>query len=253
MTNKKQVIYHESARQKKDNTPEWRRVNWARFHTMIPILDALENQNIPEDIQNALRNYLVISLVSTIEFYFKSIAIKNIDKWNMNISDIVNKEITVPFSAFDQIKAGDTTKGTQIARRFSFAKLDDIDDFFSKALKIQCLERIKEFDRLDPSNYFHYAASLNRNWKSFTEMFELRNKVVHDKKQVTLTTNQLRSLCNCTMNLLDHAQIVCSGEFNEGFSNDFMKRLGWLRQREEQRQQRRQRREQVQKHRQHHH
>ena len=139
---------------KKDNTPEWRRVNWARFHTMIPILDALKNQNIPEDIQNALRNYLVISLVRTIEFYFKSIAIKNIDKWNMNISDIVNKEITVPFSAFDQIKAGDTTKGTQIARRFSFAKLDDIDDFFSKALKIQCLERIKEFDRLDPSNYF---------------------------------------------------------------------------------------------------
>ena len=36
MTNKKQVIYHESARSKKDNTPEWRRVKCARFHIMIP-------------------------------------------------------------------------------------------------------------------------------------------------------------------------------------------------------------------------
>jgi len=139
MTNKKQVIYRESARQKRDNTPEWIRVNWARFHTMIPILDALENQNIPEDIQNALRNYLVISLVSTIEDYFKSIAIKNIDKWNMNISDIVNKEITIPFSAFEEIARGDTTKGNQIARSFNFAKLDVIDDFFQRHLKYNAL------------------------------------------------------------------------------------------------------------------
>jgi hypothetical protein len=65
MTNKRQLTYRKSASQEQDDTPEWRRDNWARFHTMIPILDALENQNIPEYIQNSLRNYLVISLVIT--------------------------------------------------------------------------------------------------------------------------------------------------------------------------------------------
>lgn len=247
MTNKRQLHYRKSASQKTDNTPEWRRVSWARFHTMEPILDALENQNIPQDIQKSLRNYLVISLVSTIEDYFKSIARKNIDNWNMNISNIVIEEIRIPLSAFEEISKGDLTRGKLIASNFSFAKLDDIDDFFSKALKIQWLEILKEFDRLDPSNYFHYAASINRNWKSFTEMFELRNRVVHDKEQVKLTTNQLRSLCNCTMNLLDAAQIVCSGEFNKDFKNGFMSRLGWLRQRQKQRLERRRGRQQQQK------
>jgi len=199
-----------------------------------PILDALEDHNIPEDIQNSLRNYLVISLVSTIEVYFKTVAIKNIDNWNMNISNVINEEVRIPLSAFEEISKGDLTGGKLIVSNFSFATLDDIDEFFSKALKIRCLEILKEFDRLDPSNYFRYAASLNRNWKRFTEMFELRNRLVHDKEQVTLTTIQLRSLCNCTMNLLDHAQVVCNGEFNKDFRNRFMSRLGWLRQRRQQ-------------------
>ena len=196
-----------------------------------PILDALEDHNIPEDIQNSLRNYLVISLVSAIEVYFKTVAIKNIDNWNMNISNVINEEVRIPLSAFEEISKGDLTRGKLIVSNFSFATLDDIDEFFSKALKIRCLEILKEFDRLDPSNYFPHAASLNRNWKSFTEMFQLRNRVVHDREQVTLYPIQLRSLCNRTMNLLDAAQIVCSGEFNKDFSNDFMKRLGRLRQR----------------------
>lgn len=69
MTNKRQLTYRESAiREKKDETLEWRRVNWTRYHEMIPILDALENQKIPSDIQQSLKNYLVISLVSTMRF-----------------------------------------------------------------------------------------------------------------------------------------------------------------------------------------
>lgn len=66
-------------------------------------------------------------------------------------------------------------------------------------------------------------------------MFELRNRLVHDKQPITLSLKQLRSLCNCTMNLLDAAQIVCNGELND----DFMSRLGWLRQRQQVKQARR--------------
>lgn len=102
MTNKRQLTYRESAiRGKKDESLEWRRVNYARFHEMIPILYALENRNIPRDIKNCLKNYLVISLVSTIEVYFKSVAIKNIDKWNMDISKVVQEEVRIPLSVFD--------------------------------------------------------------------------------------------------------------------------------------------------------
>ncbi len=62
---------------------------------MIPILDALENQNLPSDIQQCLKNYLVISLVSTIEVYFRSIAINSIDKWNLDISKVVQQEVRI--------------------------------------------------------------------------------------------------------------------------------------------------------------
>jgi hypothetical protein len=202
---------------------------------MIPILNALENQKIPSGIRQCLKNYLIISLVSTIEVYFRSIAINSIDKWNTDISKVVQQEVRIPLSVFEYISKGNLTRGSLIASNFNFAKPSDIDEFFSKALGIECLETLKEFDRLDPSNYFHYAASLNRNWKSFMQMFELRNRLVHDKQPITLSPKQLRSLCNCTMNLIDAAQIVCNGELND----DFMSRLGWLRQRQQAKQARR--------------
>lgn len=104
-----------------------------------PILDALEDHNIPEDIQNSLRNYLVISLVSNIEVYFKTVAIKNIDNWNMNISNVINEEVRIPLSAFEEISKGDLTRGKLIVSNFSFATLDDIDEFFQRRLKYDAL------------------------------------------------------------------------------------------------------------------
>jgi len=228
MTNKRQLTYRKSAIREQDDTPEWRRVSWARLHEMEPILDALQNQNIPIDIKNCLKNCLIISLVSTIEVYFRSVATKSIDKWNTDISKVVQEEVRIPLSAFEYISKGNITRGSLVASNFSFAQPSDINEFFSKALSIKCFEILKEFDRLDPSNYFPYAASLNRNWKSFMQMFELRNSLVHDKQPITLSPKQLKSLCNCTMNLLDAAQIVCNKEFNKNFK----RRLAWLRQRQ---------------------
>ncbi len=67
------------------------------------------------------------------------------------------------------------------------------------------------------------------------QIFELRNRLVHGKEPITLSPKQLKSLCNCTMNLLDAAQIVC----NRKLDIDFKRRLGWLKQRQKIKQARR--------------
>lgn len=131
------------------------------------------------------------------EVYFRSIAINSIDKWNTHISRVVQQEVRIPLSVFEYISKGNLTRGSLIASNFNFATLDDIDEFFSKALRIKCLETLREFDRLDPSNYFHYAASLNRNWKSFMQMFDLIQALIQANAPSLVTSDLIlpRNLC----------------------------------------------------------
>jgi hypothetical protein len=215
--------------------PEWERVKSASDQEMEPILATLEDKRVPNDVKNCLKNYLVISLVSTIEVYFKDVAMKNIDKWKMDIAKVVEGEITIPLPAFEFISKGHLTKSSLVASNFNFANPAQIDDFFSKMLNLNCFETIKELDRLDPSNCMYGAASLNRSWKSFIRMFELRNRLVHGKQSIRLSSKQLKSLSNCTMNFLDACQIVCNKEHSEGLQA----RLAWLRRKEAAKQRRR--------------
>jgi hypothetical protein len=150
---------------------------------MKPILSALEDVNIPLDVKACLRNYLIITLVSTMENYLRAVAIRNIDDRNVDISKVVGGEITIPLTAFESITRHQLTKGSLVASNFSFARPTQINDFFSNTLNLDFFALIKELDRLDPYNYFHYAASLNRNWIKFMEMFDLRDRLVHEKSQ----------------------------------------------------------------------
>jgi hypothetical protein len=235
LTKKKKLVYHNSAIRKADNSREWARLRSAYDHEMKPILTALEDKRVAKDIKNCLKNYLVVSLVSSLEVHFRDVARKNIAKWKMDIAKVVEGEITIPLSAFEFISKGNLTKGSLVESNFNYADPDQINDFFSKMLNLNCFETIKELDRLDSSNYVYRAASLNRNWKSFIQMFELRNRLVHGKRAIRLSSKQLKSLCNCTMNFLDASQIVCNKEQNEGVQA----RLAFLRRKEAAKQSRR--------------
>src|SRR5215213_8366101 len=66
----------------------------------------------------------------------------------------------------------------------------------------------------------YLATSLNRNWKKFIPLFELRNRLVHGKQPIRLSPKKLKSLSNYTMNFMDTSQIVCNIEYNEGLQAD---------------------------------
>jgi hypothetical protein len=133
---KGKLVYRPTAiiKSKTRRGPEWASVSLAYDQEMNPILDALDDKKIPNEIKSCLKNYLVVSLVSTIETYFKDIAKKNIDKWKMDISKVVQGEITIPLFAFEFISEGSLTRGSLVASNFNFANLSVIDDFFQSCL-----------------------------------------------------------------------------------------------------------------------
>lgn len=215
MAKKKQLRFdpHRSLRGKEERA--WPFVKRAFDREWIPILLALESKETPKEIKDSLRNYIIISMVSTIEKKLRQLAAKNIDAFDLSVANLVEGTITIPLSAIDVIAKGKVTRGSLIAANFSFANPREINFFFSRLLGIKFFDTIRELDYLDPYNYVKHAANLNRNWDNFMEMFDTRNIIVHEKYQVELSNSQIKSLVNCTLNFLDAAVTVGSYDMKE--------------------------------------
>jgi hypothetical protein len=89
-------------------------------------------------------------------------------------------------------------------------------------------DSIKILDKRDPYSYYKGVGSLNKNWRLFLKMFDLRNESVHGKKPITLTTKELISLCNCTLNFLDTCGLACEPKLR----SDLDWKLGNIKKRE---------------------
>lgn len=186
----------------------WQLASHAFNTQMVPILQALESGQGKEKLEPVLKNYLVINMVSTVETVLWNLAVYNIDKHNPDVSRVLKGDITIPVEALEKIAKGRVTKGKIVAANFNFANPHDMDEFFTNLLKLRFFETIKVMDKEDPFNWIERARSLDVNWDNFIEMFELRNRVVHDREMVKLSPSQLGSLVNCTMNLLEAGTVV---------------------------------------------
>lgn len=90
---------------------EWPLVQYAFDHEWLPILASLDSKEISPDLQLCLRNYLIISMVTTIEVTLWNLAARNINSHEFNLSIIIEGEITLPLTAIDKISEGKATKG----------------------------------------------------------------------------------------------------------------------------------------------
>jgi hypothetical protein len=68
-----------------------------------PLLDLLHDKNTPPRIVKSLKRFLIISLVSTFEFYFKNMARMYVDSNNVDLTKLFKDEICFKLSDLDSM------------------------------------------------------------------------------------------------------------------------------------------------------
>ena len=66
-----------------------------------PLLDLLKNQDTSRAIKMSLKRFLIISLISTFEFYFKHMASNYVDSNNVDLTKLFRDEICFKLSDLD--------------------------------------------------------------------------------------------------------------------------------------------------------
>ena len=180
------------------------------FNNQIePILEKLYDEKFDKRIKHALRNYLIVSLVSTLEFFFKNEARRIVDEYNKDISPLFSGDINIPVSSLDElIREKSITKGNVIVSSFNFYDLDDINKLFSKLLHLNFFDYIQKLERSNPSRYVFRGRPIGIDYKKLLEAFVLRSQVVHEMRQVDLSNWQLLSRWDNAMNIMDAAEAI---------------------------------------------
>jgi hypothetical protein len=69
---------------------------------VVPIITKLYDENFDPGMKVSLKNYLIVSFVSTIEYFFKNEARRIVDQYDMALSYLFKVEISIPFSSLDK-------------------------------------------------------------------------------------------------------------------------------------------------------
>jgi hypothetical protein len=130
-------------------------------------------------------------------------------------------------------KIGKTvTKGQYVALKHRLTIPQEIDELFtsrlylddkSRKLNMRFSEAAKRIDWYSPYIYVKGRFPLSKNWKRFIEMFELRNEIVHNLKDVELSHLILSSNCDNTINFLEAAVFIADPTFREDVISQFPK------------------------------
>lgn len=146
------------------------------------------DKNESKHITQALKNYVVIHLVTIIEDTVKRNFKYIIDQGDFEIKKLFYQdELHIKLESLDALKTKEITKGTIIASNFNFQNLNEIDYVFSSLFKFNFFDTLLEFCKLplnikgdESQQYFEDRQSLLRNWDELKEITDLRNKVVHN-------------------------------------------------------------------------
>lgn len=174
-----------------------------------PIFDKLYDENFDGKIKPALRNYLIVSLVSAMEYFFRNEARRVVDDYDKDITLLFSGDIPIPISSLDQlIREKSITKGNIVASSINFANLDEIHKSFSKLFGMNdFFDYVTKLERSNPSRSVRrgHGPPIDIDIEKLQEAFRLRNEVVHAMHQVELSNNQLVSRWDNLMNIMDAA------------------------------------------------
>lgn len=161
-------------------------------------------------VSTALKNYIIIRLISTIETSCKRIIRDEIDRNKINVKNFFyKKDILLRISDLDSIKDVEFTKGAIVASNFNMQNLVDLDEVLSNITGVNFFETLLELLKIpnDPKINFDEEALTERfefvaYWDKFKEIFETRNKIIHRNDDVKMNVDELRKLIEMVVNFI---------------------------------------------------
>jgi hypothetical protein len=190
--------------------PVYRRTMTYCENEIRPLLDLLNKGGTPTAIKKSLKRFLVISLVSTFEFYFKHMASKYVDDNNIDLTKLFRDEICFKLSDLDAIlKDNIITKGNILISSLRFGDLHQINGFISKLLEIDLFKYLYNENTKDICKMMiRNAPPIDINYEHLFEAYELRNMVVHGLSDVPYSYTRLLKLWDNAMNIFDIANTI---------------------------------------------
>jgi len=170
-----------------------------------PVLELLHKKETPEIIKKSLRKFLIVSLVSTLEFYFKNMTAHYVEKNAVDLTRLFRNELCFKLSDLDSmLKDNLLTRGNIVISSVNFGDLNQIDSFISKLLDINFFKYLYEENTRDKCKMMiSNAPPIDIDYKKLLEAFELRHEVVHNLAEVTYSYTRILHLWDNAMNIFD--------------------------------------------------
>jgi hypothetical protein len=175
-----------------------------------PLLDLLNNRNTPSVIKKSLKRFLIISLISTFEFYFKNMASKYVDSNNVDLTLLFKDEICFKLSDLDTIlKNNMITKGNILISSVKFTDLHQVNKFISKLLEIDLFKYLYTENSKDKCKMMiRKGPPIDISYEHLFNAYDLRNKVVHGLSDVPYSYTHILKLWDNAMNIFDIANTI---------------------------------------------
>jgi HEPN superfamily RiboL-PSP-like protein len=175
-----------------------------------PLLDLLKNQDTSPAIKMSLKRFLIISLISTFEFYFKYMTSNYVDSNNADLTKLFSDEICFKLSDLDAIlKDNSITKGNILISSVKFSDLHQIINFISNLLEIDLFKYLYNENTKDKCKMMiRNAPPIDINYQHLFEAYELRNKVVHRLSDVPYSYTRILNLWDNAMNIFEIANTI---------------------------------------------
>jgi hypothetical protein len=169
----------------------------------------LPKGDVNESLKQSLKKFLIISLVSCMEYFFRSEAKYLVDNNSIDISGLVSGDITFSIKELElMLKDGHITRGNILASSYNFSNLSEINKIYSNLLGIEFLDYVIKLNDIDQARYVLKGRPIPIDYSKLISVTRLRNEVVHDLKPVNISNWGILSLWDNLMNIMDISVVI---------------------------------------------
>ena len=172
------------------------------LRTIMVEIQSLQDSGTDLIIKKALIEYVMIRMVSTFEYFFKSIAFH------------IGSDISVELDRV--LKSGyEENRGKALVDSFSHSNPKVVVEMYGKLLNRDLIQDAETyFDNFNNEGIEHKIYHirgiplLSKNWDNFYRLFEYRNKMVHEHFSPLIKYSELRNMIGSVFDMMAVAQSI---------------------------------------------